>query len=166
MPSFESRIRRPFQRLPRFAIAGITAILLGLPSVAGAVSLHAKSVSWGDASAPRDVSLSFRDLHAEFVERAAHDFECDLPPLPSLGDSFERARFRRGHGAGPPIDGLPDFPWLDGDFGGNRALIAAALALRHFCPIKPPPQVPEPGTAVLLAGGLIALSLWSRRRRA
>ena len=153
----------------RLAIAGITAILLGLPSVAGATFFHWPDTSWGGSAAggsppAHDFSLSFRDFHAEIVERAAHDF--DLPRPPELAEGFERARFRRTHRDGAPFDGLAKFPWIDEAHRRGPHWIAAALAGRHFCRLDPPPEVPEPGTALLLAGGLIGLSFVGRKRRA
>ena len=161
MSSFASRIRRPFGRVPRFAIAGVAAILLGLPAPAGATFLHPNGSAAGDLSSARDFSLSLGDLHAEFVERAALDFRCDLPELTGLPDGFEHASLRDLLGGGSHGDDFGGLPWL----GGRRYLISAALHWRHFCPIKPPPQIPEPETAVLLAAGLVALSFWRRRHR-
>jgi len=158
MSSFASRIRWPFQEVSRFAIAGLAAILLGLPSAAGATFLRSAGTAWGEASSQRDFSLALRDLQTEFVERAARDFDCGTPQLPSLAESF-------GHGAfGGPVGGdhaTP--PWLDG-FGRDHHRFSAALHFRHFCPVKPPPEIPEPDTGILLTGGLVALSLWRRRR--
>jgi hypothetical protein len=166
MFSLASRIRRPFQRLPRLAIAGITAILLGLPSAAGATFLHPPDTSWGGSSSPRDLSLTFRDFHSEFVERAARDFDGYSPRLPALADILEHNRFRGTHGGGATFDGLTQYGWIEEALSRGHHRIADALRLRHFCAIDPPPEVPEPGTALLLAGGLAGLSFVGRKRRA
>jgi hypothetical protein len=162
MSSFASRIRRPFGRVPRLAIAGVAAILLGLPSPAGATFLHRNVGAAGDLSSARDFSLTFRDFHADFVESAASDFRCDLPDLPALPGGFEHGGLFGGSFGGDDF-GAP--PWIGGAFGGRHHLIGVALHWGHFCPIKPPPPIPEPETAVLLAAGLVALSFWRRRRR-
>ncbi len=164
--SLASGIQKPFQRLSRLAIAGISAILLGLPSVAGATFLHLPDTSWGDSSSPRDFSLTFQDFHAEFVERAARDFKCDTHRLPALPDGFERGRFRGRDGDDGNFGVLANFPWIGRAHRRGAHWIPAALAQKHFCKIDRPSEVPEPGTATLLAGGLIGLSFVGRKRRA
>ena len=167
-----SGFRSNFRGLSRLAIAGIAAILLGLPSAAGATVLPPPGISPSDFFAggsfgTRDDRLTLEGFRADFVELALHDLDFGLPGLPpfldGFGHDFSRETHRRGDGA--MFDGVERHRWFGAVFGGRRGPVGDALRLRNFCPIKPPPEVPEPGTAVLLAGGLIALSLARRERR-
>jgi len=167
-----SRFRRISRGVPKLAIAGIAAILLGLPSAAGATFLRPSGISPGDSfgggsSGFGSDNVALRAFRADFAEFALHDLALVSPGLPPFPDGFahdfSRKTRRGGHGA--TFYGLTTPPWLDAILGGKPDQFAAALHLRPFCPIKPPPEVPEPGTAVLLAGGLILLSFVGRKRR-
>jgi hypothetical protein len=151
----------------RLAAAGIAAVLLGLPSAAGATLLRPFGISPGDSfgrgsSGFGSDNVTLVAFRADFAEHALRRLDLGAPDLPPFPDGFSRERHRvRG---GSNFDHLPRPPQLLAAFGSWPREINAER-LRSFCPIKPPPKVPEPGTAVLLAGGLIALSLARRGRR-
>jgi len=170
MSPLASRIRRPFRRAPRLVIAGIAAILLGLPSAAGATFLRPSGISPGDLFGGGSSGFGSDNvtLRAFRTEVALHELDLVSPGIPPLPDGFAHdfSRKTRRGGRGATFYSLTTPRWFGAIPGGKRDQVAAALRLRPFCPIKPPPEVPEPGTAILLAGGLIALSLARRGRRA
>jgi hypothetical protein len=153
-------------------MAGIAAVLLGPPSVAGATLLRPPGISPGDSfgrgsSGFGSDNVTIVAFRADFAERALRDLDLGAPDLPPFPDGFSHNFSRETHRVrgGSNSDGLPRPPHLMAAFGAWPRVIDSER-LRYFCPIEPPPKVPEPGTAVLLAGGLIALSLARRGRRA
>ena len=148
-----SRFLSVFRWVPLLAIAGLAAVLAGLPSAAGATFLAPPDFSRDghaarDGLSSRDLCLNVTDFRAEFFARVARNFDFDFP------------------GTLPPFDGFAEHPWTEGFLGEKARRIASALTLRHFCRRDPPPTIiPEPGTALLVAGGLAALSFVGRKRR-
>ena len=172
MFSSASGFRRISLWLPRLAVTCIAAVLLGLPSAAGATFLRPSGISLGDSF--RGGSLGFGSdnvtlttFRPDFAEQALRDLHLSAPDLPPFRYGFSPDFFRETHRirGGSAFGGQATPPWLDEAFGARFGAIDAALGLRYFCVIDPPPEIPEPGTAVLLAAGLIALSLARRRRR-
>ncbi len=166
-----SGFRSIFRGAPLLAIAGIAAVLAGLPSAAGATFLRPPDLSWGgrvagDALSSHALRLTVTDFHADFVERAARTLDFDRSSwFPSV-DGFPRDRFRETHRDGAAFDGLARHPWIGAALDEKASHIAAALALTHFCRRDPPQTViPEPRTALLLVGGLAGLSFVGRKRR-
>jgi hypothetical protein len=155
-----SRLRLILRRVPLLAIAGIAAVLVGLPSAAGATffgpaDFARGGCAAGDSLRSCDLRLSLMDLHADFVERAAHDLDFEFPGRLSSVKDFWRDRFQEAHRDVAVFDGLARHPW-----------IGAELDLSHFCRRDLPQTIaPEPGTALLLAGGLAGLSFVGRKRR-
>jgi hypothetical protein len=162
---FVSVFRRISRGVPALAIVGIAAVVLGLPPAAGATFLRPSGISPGDSFGGGSFgfgsdNVTLTAFRSDFAERALRDLDLGAPDLPPFPAGFSSRFFRGTHRIrGVSIfDGPETPPW----FGA----FDAALGLRYFCPIDPPPEIPEPGTAVLLAGGLIALSLARRGRRA
>jgi hypothetical protein len=153
-----SRFRSIFRRVPLLAIAGIAAVLAGLPSAAGATFLRPPDLARGgraagDSLSSRDLRLTVTDFRADLAERAARNLDFDRPGRLAFVDGFPRDRSRETRRDGAALD-------------ERASRIAAALALRQSHRRVPPQTVtPEPGTALLLAGGLAGLSVVGRKRR-
>jgi len=123
------------------AVAGVRAEAdLGLPGVlpaaAGAVDESAGGAG-GALSGP-----SFTDLAQ------------DRPGRVGTGDEGTTGSDTGNRGAGTPLGNLSGSPQGGGGLGGG-GLGGGALP-----PSPPPPPVPEPGTALLMLGGLAALLRW------
>jgi len=145
--------------------AGAAVGLLGLPSLAGATSQHSFGFSrGGHAFAPSEHLDRFADLDGKGDDRksdffeALHDGRDDIPELAR----FAHGRFHGGrHDDDSPFGGL----FRHDRFRLKAHSILSALFFRFPHKHDRPPEVPEPGTGLLLAGALIAVSVGRRRRR-
>lgn len=167
MISLVSRIRGVLGGVPRLVIAGIAAVLLGLPATAGATFLHPSEISLGDliagGSLPScDDSLTFRDFH-DFFERAAQEF--DFHRLLSFLDDFEHGPFHGTDHFRAMLEGLEKPPWIEEALDGKHGWIGASSGGRPFCELARPHVIPEPETGLLLVSGLIGLAFAGRKRR-
>lgn len=151
MRAVASRIRSAFRGLPSAGAAAVAAVLLVLPAVAGATSVHSQALASTAGGHAADIGLGVGNRLEEFLDA-----------LRERRDDFRELATPRPQ---DPDDVLADDPFDRGRFG-LRSLLFASLF--EYCPPQSsgpePNAVPEPGTGLLLAGGLIALTAARRAR--